>query len=245
MSIEPPRFTPTLVNKDEDTTPDIIVTVAYGLTRQQLVTALADSWSEIAADTAADALTVDETRSEIEGWLAAQGLVELDQITERDRHRDHTPEQQAIVAQLAEAVERAYPPPAEPPARQQPRYRDGHVTLLTIDRGEITVPEPAWCTGHDNELVGYLADVTHNGPETSITATTKAHGPITVLRACISHAPHAVQQPERHPLISVHGDLDADVDPADAWALSRALRRASARIDRLTGELIRLRGESR
>ncbi|MEU6944275.1 hypothetical protein ABZ957_03370 [Streptomyces sp. NPDC046316] len=41
---------------------------------------------------------------------------------------------------------------------------DGLVTLETHDHGPLTMPEPAWCTGHAAAL-DYRADITHTGPE--------------------------------------------------------------------------------
>ncbi|MFE7803998.1 DUF6907 domain-containing protein [Streptomyces sp. NPDC057430] len=39
------------------------------------------------------------------------------------------------------------------------------VTLPTIDHGDITLPEPAWCTGHADHIPGYRVDLAHTGPE--------------------------------------------------------------------------------
>ncbi|MHC3391316.1 DUF6907 domain-containing protein [Streptomyces lavendulocolor] len=39
------------------------------------------------------------------------------------------------------------------------------VTVPTLDHGTITIPEPAWCTGHTGHQPGYRVDITHTGPE--------------------------------------------------------------------------------
>ncbi|WP_371588258.1 DUF6907 domain-containing protein [Streptomyces virginiae] len=39
------------------------------------------------------------------------------------------------------------------------------VTVPTLDHGPITIPEPAWCTGHPDEPAEYRDDVHHTGPE--------------------------------------------------------------------------------
>ncbi|MEV6116611.1 hypothetical protein AB0L59_30090 [Streptomyces sp. NPDC052109] len=38
------------------------------------------------------------------------------------------------------------------------------VTVHTLDHGNVTVPEPAWCTGRHEQDVD-RADLTHYGPE--------------------------------------------------------------------------------
>ncbi|MFE9432175.1 DUF6907 domain-containing protein [Streptomyces sp. NPDC006640] len=128
-------------------------------------------------------------------------------------------------------------------ARQSPRYREGTVTLQTTDRGEVTVPEPAWCTGHDDEYVGYLADVTHNGRLITATAATAAHGPVEVAQGYISHAPHAVRNPEPHPTLYIALDLHESFGPEDGRNVTRALRVAAARFDLALKDLARMRGE--
>lgn len=131
------------------------------------------------------------------------------------------------------------------PRRQQPRYGAGVVTLQTIDQGEITVSEPAWCVGHDDEPVGYRADITHNGRPITADALTAAHGQIEVARGYISHAPHGVLQPEPHPVLYIVLDLQASFGPEDGRHVTRALRVAATRFDRAIAELAHLRGERR
>ena len=126
------------------------------------------------------------------------------------------------------------------PRKQSPRYRDRTVVLDTLDHGEVTVPEPAWCIGHDDELVGYLADIGHNGP-----AITARYGRTPLMEACITQAPHGELRPEQLPVLAVHLDIDATVDSEDGRHLARALRAAAARLDRALDELALLRGERR
>lgn len=107
------------------------------------------------------------------------------------------------------------------------------------------MPEPAWCVGHDDELVGYLADLTHNGPSTTAGAVTARYGRIPVLEANITHAPHADKQREQAPLLSIRVDVDANVAPEDARHIAQALRVAAVRLDRAITGLDHLRGEQR
>ncbi|MFJ2949137.1 DUF6907 domain-containing protein [Streptomyces sp. NPDC087226] len=131
------------------------------------------------------------------------------------------------------------------PRKQSPRYRDRTVILNTLDHGEVTVPEPAWCIGHDDDLVGYLADITHNGPVITADAVTARYGRTPLLEARISQAPHGEIRPEPLPLLYVHLDVDATVATEDGRNLTRALRAAANRLDRALDELTHLRGEGR
>jgi len=131
------------------------------------------------------------------------------------------------------------------PRRQDPRYRDGVVVLQTIDRGEVVVPEPAWCRGHDDDLVGHLADVTHNGPVIRADAVTARYGALQVLESRITQAPHGEIRPEPLPLLFVHLAVDATVAVEDGRHLTQALRAAAVRIDRALDEVARMRGDRR
>lgn len=241
-----PVFGPTEVSGDEDTEPVVIVRVAYALSREQLLAALGYGFAEIAADREPADLTDAEVRIEVEGFLGAQGIIELDRIVEHEQHRTYPPEQQAVLDALAAAADRAYLAPTSPrPAMQSPRYREGTVTLQTVDHGEVTIPEPDWCTGHDDERVGHLADVTHNGRPVRAGAATEQYGYVEILDAHISHAPYAVMQPEPHPVVSLHLDLDADVTPEDGFKVARGLRVGALRVERTVAEAERLRGGGR
>ncbi|MEF9903693.1 DUF6907 domain-containing protein [Streptomyces sp. P9-A2] len=131
------------------------------------------------------------------------------------------------------------------PRRQDPRYRDGVVVLQTLDRGEVVVPEPVWCRGHDDDLVGHLADVTHNGPAIRADAVTAQYGPLQVLEARITQAPHGEIRPEPLPLLAINVTVDATVGVEDGRHLTQALRAAAVRIDRALDEVARLRGDHR
>lgn len=238
-----PAFGPTEVSGDDDIEAVAIVRVAYALSREQLIAALSYGFPEIADGREPADLTDTEVRAEVEGYLGARGIVGLQWIVEHEGRRTHPPEQQALHDALAAAVDRTYLTPRPAPAMQSPRYREGTVTLQTTDHGEVTVPEPAWCTGHDDEYVGYLADVTHNGRHARATAVTEEHGTVDVLDAHISHAPHAVAKPEPYPVVSVVMDVARELAPADGPPLVHALRLASIRLERLLAEAEHLRGE--
>ncbi|MFJ5728780.1 DUF6907 domain-containing protein [Streptomyces paradoxus] len=222
-----------------------VVQVAFALTRTQLVTALGVSFAGL-GDRTPESLTDDEVRREVEGHLAAEAFIELDHQMERDEQRGFTPEQQRNMDVLAAAIDHAYTRPEPPqPQIQQPRYGDGAVTLQTLDQGDVTVPEPTWCLGHDDEPVEHRADITHNGRPITADAVTAGHGQIEVAHGYITHAPHGVLQPEPHPVLYIDLDLHASFGPEDGRNITRALRVAATRFDRALTDLARLRGESR
>lgn len=235
-----PVFGPTDPHGNEDVTPDVIVRVDYLLSREQLVTALGIGFAEIAPDRAPEALTVAEVWVEVEGFLATQGIFALADQMERDQRRDFGPEQQRVMRLLAEAVDRAYPLRLEQESRvvQAPVHGEGTVTLQTTDRGEVTVPEPAWCTGHEGELVGSLSEVTHYGPE-----VTAAVDGLPLMRANLTHAPYLEIEPEPHPLVLVEALEAASFDGDELRDLVAAGRAYLDQLEGLAGQLDELAGE--
>lgn len=195
---ELPLFGPTDLFDDEGVRPDVIVRVDYALSFRQLHAALVVAFTEIAEGRSPEDLSVVEVRTEVEGYLAAQGIVAVDNQMADAEHRDLTAEQQRIVQGLVEAIERAYPPRREPDRVQQPVYGDGTVTVETQDHGEIVIDEPAWCLGHDDEPIGYRADVTHRGPWEAA-----EFAGVEFLPAGISWAPFSELHPEPYPVADV------------------------------------------
>ncbi|WP_329471701.1 hypothetical protein OIE75_20360 [Streptomyces sp. NBC_01723] len=242
MSAVPPVFGPTEIVGDDQADNLAIVQIALPLSREQLRTALAIGHAQMGGEPPLADMDVLDVRREIEGYLGAASVIDLHREASVVAERI-TPEH---AAELDAAIDRAYTRrPAAPRTPQDPRYSQGSVTLQTLDQGEVTVPEPAWCVGHDDELVGYLADLTHNGPSTTAGAVTARYGRIPVLEANITHAPHADKQREQAPLLSIRVDVDANVAPEDARHIAQALRVAAVRLDRAITGLDHLRGEQR
>ena len=236
MSSQTPAYGPTTTIPASDETPLAAVRLALAVTREQLRAALATGHAENVGTPALADMSAADIRSEVEGHLAAGAILELHHTTDTIGPRIDAEHR----ADLDAAIDRAYtPPPA--PAVQDPHYRDGTVTLQTTDHGEVTIPEPGWCTGHDGDLVGRLSDLSHDGTPTQVFL----HGDTPIMQAHISHAPYLQASPEPHPVLSVHLDYNGDLSPAEARALSRALRAASARLDRALAEVAHLRGENR
>ncbi|MGX1512215.1 DUF6907 domain-containing protein [Streptomyces collinus] len=243
MSAMPPVFGPTEIVGDDQADNLAVVQIALPLSREQLRAALAIGHAQMGGEPPLADMTVLGVRREVEGYLGAASIIDLYREAAVVAERI-TPEH---TAELDAAIDRAYTRPvAFPRIPQDPQYGQGSVTLKTLDHGEVTVPEPAWCVGHDNEIVGHLADLTHNGPAATAGAVTARYGRIPVLDDVhITQAPHAVQQREPAPLLSIRLEVDVTVVPEDARHITQALRVSIARIGRAIADLAHLRGEQR
>jgi hypothetical protein len=235
-----PIFGPTEVqNVNDDFGPPVaVVRVDFALSREELVTALSYGYATANQDCPIGELSVEDVRREVEGYLAFAGYLEMTGRVESERVR----KLQDPVTQAAfeAAIDRAYPTALVPAAAQAPRYGDGTVTLQTLDQGEVTVPEPAWCTGHEGESVVHLADITHDSHPTTVTARTEQYGAVDILEARISHAPHGQQRPEPHPVVSARIDVELDLTVEDTKPVVRALHVAGLRLARLAADAAHL-----
>ncbi|MFE4701070.1 DUF6907 domain-containing protein [Streptomyces sp. NPDC056738] len=106
------------------------------------------------------------------------------------------------------------------------------VTLATLDRGLVVVPEPGWCRGHEGELPQRYTDTSHRS------VTVRAGG---ILEAFLTQAPYLEQRPEPHPVVSVQLAFNGDVRVEDMGELYDALRSAERVLQRVVTEAIRLR----
>jgi hypothetical protein len=236
VTAELPVFGPTEVFREEDVTPDVVVRVAFALSREQLLTALSIGFTELIPDVDAETITVEETRTEVEGWLHAAAVIELDRYVTQGQLTAYPPEARPVMDALSAALDRAYPPRREPAPRavQQPRYGDGTVTLQTLDHGEITIGEPRWCTGHDGEQIVQRVDVTHVG-----TATVGEYAGVEFLPARISWGPFAELRPEPYPLADV--DEFPGMDPDELRELASETGLHAGRLYSKANELDRIR----
>lgn len=231
---ELPLFGPTDLFDDEGITPDVIVRVDYALSREQLHAAMMVAFTEIADGRSPEDLSVVEVRTEVEGYLAAHGILAVDNQIADGEHHDFTAEQQRIMQLLAESIERAYPPRREPDRVQHPVYGDGTVTVETNDHGEIVIDEPAWCLGHDDEPIGYRADVTHKGPWEAAEFMGVEFFP-----AGISWAPFSELHPEPYPVADIWEF--PPMEPDQLRELAALVGTQAGRLYRLANQVDRLR----
>lgn len=209
-----------------------VVQVAFALTRTQLLTALGLSFAGL-GDRTPESLTDDEVRREVEGQLAAEAIIEIDRQMEHDEQHGFTPKQQQNMDVLGVAVDRAFAAPSLPV--QEPRRGEGTVTLLTEDRGEVTVPEPEWCVGHEGDSVGHYSDLGHTGPPVVLEFDGRR-----LLAARLSWGPSS----EPHPVVDVD-ELPAGLDPQETRELAARTGLYAGELYRLANEADRLRGYRR
>lgn len=206
-----PTYGPTeLQNANDDTGPAVaVVRVDFQMSREELATAFAYGYAETNQDRPVEDMSVEDVRSDVEGYLASTGYLQFSQNVAD--MRAGTPVSPAVQAAFAAALDRAYPLQPVPATVQAPRYGNGTVTLQTLDHGEVVVNEPAWCTGHDGETVGHRADITHNGAWTAAELDVDGDT-VEFLPVRISHAPLAELAPEPLPVADVEGfpALDAE-----------------------------------
>lgn len=109
------------------------------------------------------------------------------------------------------------------------------VTLVTTDHGKITLPEPAWCTGHADHRPGFRCDILHCGPDVAL-----AFRGVHISAACLVQAPFSnVVAPEnsgRQPGVSVSA-ISKTLDPAGLYELAAAFDGYADRLRDLADEL--------
>ena len=101
------------------------------------------------------------------------------------------------------------------------------ITLTTEDYGPVTLPEPAWCRGHDDHQPGaYRSDLTHYSPETVLT-----FDGAELFRVMVTESPHATR-PEDRPICAYleQAGFTGPFTPAGLYDFAAAL---DAHADRL------------
>ncbi|WP_060902773.1 DUF6907 domain-containing protein [Streptomyces europaeiscabiei] len=111
------------------------------------------------------------------------------------------------------------------------------VTLDTIDRGLVTVDEPAWCIGHGWQRDIGRNDITHNSVRAKSWVDTETYGREPLLTTRVTWAPFV----ELVPVVTVEMDVIGDYSAEDALKVARGLRIAACRLERVAAEAIRLR----
>ncbi|MFD9255975.1 DUF6907 domain-containing protein [Streptomyces bottropensis] len=92
------------------------------------------------------------------------------------------------------------------------------VTLATVDHGNVTLPEPTWCVGHDDHVPVHRSDLTHYGPETSL-----AFRGAVLHRVRIGQAPFAKLDTRELCGYLVQEEFAVSITPAGLQAFADAL----------------------
>ncbi|MFF4839247.1 DUF6907 domain-containing protein [Streptomyces collinus] len=105
------------------------------------------------------------------------------------------------------------------------------VTLATADHGQVTIPEPTWCAGHQqHDPDSARSDLGHAGPD----ITLAFHGR-TLSVACLDQAPFAVEA-SREPVVSEFL-VGKSLDPVGVYELAAAYDRYADQLRDLADQL--------
>lgn len=115
------------------------------------------------------------------------------------------------------------------------------VTVPTCDHGPVTIWEPDWCRGTEEEHQpgGYRVDITHASPDYEFTTST-SRGTAVVLRACFEQRPFTERPPDHVPFVNV--EMAGDWYPHGSDDLRRLSGSLTAHADRLRELADRLDG---
>ncbi len=125
---------------------------------------------------------------------------------------------------------------------------DQTVTLDTKDRGQVTIPEPAWCTGHPEPQSGpdgldvrpLACEVSHQGPSINVTVGTE-HGPRLLLELLLWQDPFPKPTYRKGAEVYVVAHLldgdHYDYDVTDLENLATDLMEAAAKVRRVAHRL--------
>lgn len=92
------------------------------------------------------------------------------------------------------------------------------VTIHTSDHGDVTIPEPAWCTGQYHQQGGARVDISHTSDDIPFNVETD-DGTVTVMRAVFEQRPYTEREPGRGVFVNV--ELDGDWHPSTPKQLDR------------------------
>ncbi len=106
------------------------------------------------------------------------------------------------------------------------------VTVPTCDHGPVTIWEPDWCKGTEQEHQpgGYRVDIMHASPDYEFTTST-SRGTAVVLRALFEQRPFTERPPGHVPFVNV--EMDGAWYPHGSDDLRRLSGSLTAHADRL------------
>ena len=92
------------------------------------------------------------------------------------------------------------------------------VTVPTLDHGNITIPEPAWCTGHTGAPAEYRSDTGHTGAQHRL-----VHEGVELGTAMLVQDPFAVHSDRSIKVLVELGGNGMTLDPTELEALAASL----------------------
>lgn len=109
---------------------------------------------------------------------------------------------------------------------------DRTVTVVTLDHGDITVPEPAWCAGHKGQPAKARSDFLHRSPARSFAFRGQQLGAAGLVQG--PFAEHASRLPEAHLTLIIEG---VTLNPVSLYDLAATLDSYTDRLRDLADEL--------
>lgn len=115
------------------------------------------------------------------------------------------------------------------------------VTLNTMDHGPVTFECPAWCIGHGWQPDGEIGrnDIAHQSVRVKAGIETEGHDWLSLLEARITWAPFS----ELVPTVYVRMDVAEQLSAEEIPSFNRGLETVIRRLEQLSTEAIRLRGQ--
>ncbi|MET8172829.1 DUF6907 domain-containing protein [Streptomyces clavifer] len=112
------------------------------------------------------------------------------------------------------------------------------VTVPTLDQGDITIPEPTWCTGHQDARPEYRSDIGHTGAPRTLVYEGAELG-----TAMLVQDPFAVHADRSTKVLVELGGNSASLDPVELEALAASLIGYADTLRELSLQLAVLRAE--
>lgn len=112
------------------------------------------------------------------------------------------------------------------------------VTVPTLDQGDVTIPEPAWCAGHEGARPQYRSDTGHTGTPCPLVYEGAELG-----TAMLVQDPFAVHADRSIKVYVELGGNGVSLDPVELEALANSLIGYASTLRELALQLAVLRAE--
>lgn len=110
------------------------------------------------------------------------------------------------------------------------------VTVQTIDQGDVTIAEPAWCAGHDGERPELLSDTGHRG----VPCRAEFRG-VELAFAALVQDPFVVHSDRSVGVLVEMGYLGSTLTPAELDELAAVLVEYAGTLRHLARQLAAIR----